>query len=104
MRATFTTEFIYDGSENFNVRAKKMATTLETKWNVRNGGMIGQISGITRGLDLAEEDIRRWLLEMCYELEKITIMPFKIIWLLEGGDLICKEIKPNVQIVSKEKQ
>ena len=94
MRAIFTTEFLYDGSENFNVRAKKMATTLETKWNVRNGGMIGQISGITRGLDLAEEDIRRWLLEMCYEL----------IWLLEGGDLICKEIKPNVQIVSKEKQ
>lgn len=98
MRATFTTEYIYDGSDGFEIRAKKMAEVLGIEWRGRN--MIGQLSGITKGLDLVEEDIRRWLEEMCFDLEKITLVSFKIVWLLEGGDLICKEIKP----VLKEKE
>lgn len=95
MRATFTTEFIYDGADGFLERKAKMCEALDIKMDLRGGNMIGQLSGITKGLDLAEEDIRRWLLEMCHELSKITIVQFKIVWLLEGGDLICKEIHPS---------
>ena len=99
MRAAFTTEFIYDGAKGFEERANKMVDILSVGGDyvapLGGGNMVGQLSGITRGLDLAEEDIRRWLLEMCYELSKVTIVPFRIVWLLEGGDLICKEIIPS---------
>ena len=94
MRSTFTTEFIYDGSDGFLERKAKMCERLDIKLDTKSGNMIGQLSGVLKGSDLAEEDIRRWLSEMCYELEKITIVPFKIVWLLEGGDIIIKEIKP----------
>ena len=95
MRATFTTDFIYDGSDGYLERKYKMCEVLDVKMNLNGGIMVGQISGITKGLDLAEEDIRRWLLEMCYELGKITRVPFKIVWLFEGGDVLCKEINPS---------
>jgi len=95
MRAAFTTEFIYDGAEGFEKRARKIAKVLDVEWQGKN--IVGQLSGVTGGLDLAEEDIRRWLLEMCYELGKITIVSFKIVWLLQGGDIIIKEITPNDQ-------
>ncbi len=96
MRATFTTEFIYDGAEGWNERKKKMVDILSVHYPVdtSSGTCIGRISGVLSELDLAEEDIRRWLLEICYDLAKVTKVPFKIVWLLEGGDLICKEIQP----------
>ena len=94
MRATFTTEFIYDGSDGFLERKAKLCEALDAKMDLNGGNMIGQIHGITSGLDLAEEDIRRWLLEMCWELMRITKVPFKIVWLLEGGDIIVKQIEP----------
>ena len=82
MRASFTTEFIYDGTDEFLTRRTKMVKILEADKEHKGGNMIGRITGLTSGLDLAEEDIRRWLSEMCYELSKITIIPFKIVWLL----------------------
>lgn len=92
MRATFTTEFIYDGSDGYLERKAKMCEILNTKMDLKSGTVIGQISGITSGLDLEEEDIRRWVLEFCYELMRITIIPFKIVWLFENGDVLMKKI------------
>ena len=93
MRATFTTEFIYDGVEGNRERYEKMCNALGVKPTERMGGnMIGQISGITSGSDLAESDIKRWIEEMCYEVEKIAIVEFNIAWLLESGDIIIKHI------------
>ena len=84
MRATFTTDFIYDGQDGYLERKAKLCDVLDIKMDLQGGTMIGQLSGITSGLDLA--------LEMCYDLSKIMIGPFRIVWSLEGGDLICKEI------------
>ncbi len=92
MRATFTTSFIYDADTGHKERANEMAKVLGISWEEKN--MIGVMSGITSGLDIAELDIRRWINEMCFELKDITIVPFKVAWLLEGGDVIIKEIKP----------
>lgn len=94
MRASFTTEFIYDCTNGYKDRWLKLVEILDADKEHKGGSCLGRITGITRGLDLAEEDIRRWVEEMSYEMSKITIVPFKIVWLLEGGDLLCKEIKP----------
>ncbi len=94
MRAAFTTEFIYDGVEGYLERKAKMCQILDAEMDLQGGNMIGRIAGITKGLDLAEEDIRRWLLEMCWELARVTKVQFKIVWLLEGGDVLIKEIHP----------
>lgn len=91
MRATFTTEYIYDGSEGQQERSDKMRDVLMAE--KKNSNYIGQISGITSGSDLSEQDIKGWIDEMCYELSKVTIVPFKIVWLLESGDIIIKEIR-----------
>lgn len=99
MRATFTTEFIYDGSKGYLERKDKMMEILEEgelklERNNHMGSMIGQISGITSGLDLVESDIKRWIDEQYWDLCRITIVPFKIVWLLEGGDIFIKEVIP----------
>ena len=106
MRATYTTEFIYDGAVGYLERKDKLMEVLEAgerKMERDNhmGNMIGQISGITSGLDLAESDIKRWIDEQYWDLCKITIVPFRIVWLLEGGDLICKEVTPTLTKDSK---
>lgn len=100
MRAAFTTEFIYDGVEDYLERRTKLCEILDVKPNSKSGNMVGQISGLTKGLDLAESDIKRWIDEMAYELSKVTIVPFKIVWLFEGGDIVIKEIVP----LSKERK
>ena len=92
MRATFTTEYIYDGDEGFIERAAKMCEVMDIKMDTKGGNMIGQLTGILSGLDLAEEDIKRWMEEKVHELSKITIVPFRIVYLLEGGDLILKQV------------
>jgi hypothetical protein len=102
MRATFTTEFIYDGIEGFDDRKDKMMEVLEAGENKLNrnnhmGNMIGQIAGITHGLDLEESDIKRWIEEQYWDLCRITKVPFKIVWLLEGGDTIVKQVSPLSQ-------
>jgi hypothetical protein len=100
MRATYTTEFIYDGADGHSDRKDKMMEVLEAgeikklERDNHMGNMIGQISGITSGLNLDESDIKRWIDEQCWDLCKITIVPFKIVWLLEGGDVIIKEVTP----------
>ena len=99
MRATFTTEFIYDGAKGYEGRKNKMMEVLEQgelklERNNRGGMTLGQMAGITSGLDLAESDIKRWIEEQYWDLCRITKVPFKIVWLLEGGDLICKEVFP----------
>jgi len=94
MRATFTTNFIYDGSDAFLYRKEKMCEILNIKMDLKGSSMIGQLSGILSGSDLGETDIRRWIEEQCYELHKITKVPFKIVYLLEGGDIVIKEINP----------
>jgi len=96
MRATFTTEYIYDGADGYEKRQKEMVDILSGHASSKN--MIGQISGIISGSDLAESDIKRWMDEQCWDLCKITIVPFRIVWLLEGGDLICKEVCPLPQL------
>jgi hypothetical protein len=93
MRATFTTEYIYDGSEGFKNRQEKMCAILEIK--PKSDNMVGQLSGILSGLDLAESDIKRWIEEQSNELSKVTTVEFRIVWLLEGGDIICKKIIPS---------
>ena len=98
MRATFTTEYIYDGDKGYFERKVKMCEILNIEAKEEN--MVGQLSGILSGLDLSEEDVRRWLEEQVYELGKITIVPFGIVYLLEGGDLIYKK----VYSYSKEKK
>ena len=102
MRATFTTEFIYDGADGYEDRKDKMMEVLEggeskMERNNKMGSMVGQICGITHGSDLGETDIKRWIDEMCYDLYKITIVPFKIVWLLESGDIIIKDIKSSTK-------
>ncbi len=92
MRATFTTEFIYDGVEGNIERYTKMCEALGVKPKEGYRHMIGQISGITSGSDLGESDIKRWIEEMCYEVEKLAIVEFSIVWLLESGDIIIKHI------------
>lgn len=92
MRATFTTDFIYDFQEGWVGRRTKMCEILGGYASSKGGDMIGQISGITKGLDLSEQDIRDEIEELAFELHKVTGIPFRIVWLLEGGDLICKEI------------
>lgn len=94
MRATFTTDFIYDGRDGYLERKAKMCEVLEIKMDLSGGSCIGQLSGVTKGLDLAERDIKTWIEEMCYELRKVTLVPFKAVWLLEGGDVLIKEIIP----------
>lgn len=99
MRATFTTDFIYDGSEGYQERGKEIQSILtSTEGNrpqapLRGGNVIGQIAGICSGSDLSESDLKRWIDEMAVDCGKITKVPFKIVWLLEGGDVIIKEIK-----------
>ena len=98
MRATFTTEFIYDGSDGYRKRYRTICEILGApREKTRKRNMIGQIFGITNGMDISEEDIRRWIEEICHDLAKITIVQFRIVWLLEGGDLLCKEINPISQ-------
>ena len=92
MRATFTTEFIYDGTDGFLERKAKMCEVLDIKMDLKGGSCIGQLAGIISGLSLAEEDINRWLNEQVYKLAKITVVPFRIVYLFEGGDLVCKNV------------
>ncbi len=97
MRATFTTEFIYDGSDGYQKRGKDMKDILMVKMELMGGSMIGQIAGITSGLDLSEYDIKEYIDEMVLDLSKVTKVPFKIVWLFEGGDILIKEIVPNAK-------
>jgi hypothetical protein len=97
MRATFTTEFIYDSSEGFEERAQELLDILtstqgasHSKW--KGGNAIGQLSGVASGLDLAESDTTRWIEEERWECARVTKVPFKIVWLLEGGDVIIKDV------------
>ncbi|HEX9060868.1 MAG TPA: hypothetical protein VF941_11870 [Clostridia bacterium] len=98
MRATFTKEFIYDGSKGFQKRREKLFRILSSTEGYiplpefRGGNCMGQISGIISGLDLAESDIRRWIEEQRWECAYITKVPFRIVWLLEGGDVIIKDV------------
>lgn len=94
MRACFTTEFIYDGSKGYQDRGIEMCKVLDVPCNISGGNMIGQIAGILSGLDLAENDIRTQLEDQAIDLCKITLIPFKIVYLLEGGDIVVKEIFP----------
>lgn len=100
MRATFTTSFIYDGSEGYQERKSKMVDELTSSESYHpeqpNGGsMIGQIFGVTSGLGTSEFDIREEIEAHVLELETITIVPFKIAWLFESGVILIKEISPR---------
>lgn len=92
MRATFTTEFIYDGAEGYLDRRAKIYEVLGCKVDMGGGNVIGQLAGVTKGLDLSEEDVRRYIDEICNELYHIAKVDFKIVWLLEGGDIIIRNI------------
>lgn len=102
MRATFTTSFIYDGLDGYRDRFKKLAEVLEVKHEHRGGGCVGQLSGITCGLDLGEHDVRRYIDEIVSNLHKISYVSFKIVWLLEGGDIIIREILEKPQQTKQE--
>lgn len=93
MRATFTTNFIYDGSEGYLERKERLCKILNISSDNKAGNMIGQLSGILSGSDLGETDVKRWLEEQCYDLYQVTQVPFTIVYLLEGGDIIIKNIK-----------
>lgn len=100
MRATFTTEFIYDGSEGFEERKQQMVEILNSGQaykpeQPKGGNMIGQLFGVTSGLDLAENDIKSWIEDMCAELRVVTKVEFKIVWLFEGGDILIKTVVPK---------
>lgn len=94
MRTTFTTNFIYDGIEGHEERQRKLEKILladyPKEFIPRN--CIGQISGILKGSDLGHEDTKRWIGEQVYACEKITIVPFRIVWMFEGGDIIISEV------------
>lgn len=94
MRATFTTSFIYDGGPGFEDRKYTMCEILSIPIENRCHSMIGQLSGIVSGSDLEEDDIRMWIDEQCRDLRKITTIPFKIVYLLEGGDILIRDIQP----------
>ena len=57
--------------------------------------MLGQIFGVTSGLNLDESDIKGWIEEMVQELTVITKVEFKIVWLFEGGDILIKTVVPK---------
>ena len=99
MRATFTTSFIYDGADGYLDRKAKLCEVLDVEMDLKGGIMIGQISGITKGLDLDESDIHEYIKEMCHDLYGISIVDFRIVWLFEGGDIEIREIfgKPKYE-------
>lgn len=94
MRATFTTSFIYDGAEGYEDRWNKLCDVFDIKYRERAGGnVIGRISGVTKGMDLSEEDVRRYIEEIANELHDIAKVDFTVCWLLEGGDVIIRQIR-----------
>lgn len=93
MRASFTTEFIYDGLEGYLDRYEKLVEVFNSDREYKGGNMIGRITGLTKGLDLGEQDIRDYIDEMCKEAYGIAKVPFKIVWLFESGDVIIREIR-----------
>ena len=90
MRSTFTSEFIYDAAPGWEQRGKKMATVLGIKFLPKN--ILGQLSGVLKCSDGSETETRQWIEEIVTQLVPITIVPFKIVWLLECGDVIIKEV------------
>lgn len=95
MRATFTTSFIYDGIEGYMDRKKKLSDILDIELNSKGGSVIGQLAGVTKGLHLSESDIKDEIEQLVYDLSQVATVPFKIVWLFEGGDIVIKDIVPK---------
>ena len=101
MRATFTTSFIYDGREGYQERRDSIVKILGDEFGntvIQDGkkkNMIGQIAGVTKGLDLGEEDIRQEIQEICCKLWKIKTVPFYIVWILEGDEVVVRRIESD---------
>ena len=93
MRATFTTDFIYDTGEGYIERENQLCNILGVE--PKNGTVIGQISWVIKGVDLSENDIKEDISQIVNELQGISMVDFKIVWLLEAGDII-------VNIISKK--